>query len=159
MDIIKDARAKISALKKNVEKIAFASIKKNKKFIIEELLQAEQLSKGFASSEERLSFNNRGVMTSGFYTSKTQKHAKDTVKPKIAGESYNFQWTGETFALMDIKKVKLGYEIFTKDDKDLEEFYGKIYDLNARNEILVEEVIVEVELEREFSKLLDNLFK
>lgn len=157
MDITKKAEAKVLALKNRVEEIAFASIRKNKKFIIEQLLQGSQLSKGFASDGERLSFESTNGPTSGFYTMETQKKSTGAKKSKTQGNPYNFEWTGDTFAGMELVKAKLGYQIITKDGKDLEKYYGNIYDLNPENEILVEEAIVETEFEKEFRKLFDSL--
>lgn len=55
----------------------------------------------------------------GTYSKKTEEIAarESTVRPKIAGQPYNFQWTGDLFAGMKVRLTADYLEIFSTDEK------------------------------------------
>lgn len=95
----------------------------------------------------------------GTYTSLTEEYASiaDTVKPKIAGDSFNFQWSGATFAFMDIRTDGKGnYDIFSTSGKQklLEDIYGELFDLTDEHNQYVN---MEIILPSLIDYILDNL--
>lgn len=156
LKLLGDKKASLGILEKKLPNVAFKAIMKNKVRIINEYLQERQLSKGFSSDESRLSFNTNLGKTTGFYRAATVKKAKldKPRKPKILGANYNFEWSGNTFDGMNVKKAGNGYKLFTTDPKDLDAIYGKIYDLNQRNQKEVNELFVETAIADEILKSL-----
>lgn len=84
-------------------------------------LNKQQLSEGLNIRSEVI----------GTYSPKTEAIARQesTVRPKIAGQPYNFQWTGELFRGMYLKVFPDRFEIFSRDDKSplLEAKYSDIF--------------------------------
>ena len=84
----------------------------NDNFII--FLQQQQLSKGEDSKGGILDGKNR----KGVYTPFTEQLAKESnpLKPKIAGQPYNFQWTGRFFNSLNIRILTVSGELEVQID-------------------------------------------
>lgn len=108
-----------------IEKIAFEALKSLEGFIVD--LNQIQLS------------NNQDIFGAslGVYSPATEEIARseNTREPKIAGQPYNFEWTGELFDGMYLVFTNNTAEIFSKDPKAafLESKYGEIFGLNDDN--------------------------
>lgn len=147
--ITKEALSHIESLKDKIPEIAKDAIFENAEFIIS-LLQDNQLSLGKDSFDKYI--NNGGVYN-GFYKRSTEDfYSKDPYnrprKPKIAGQPYNFEWSGEFFDSMNIRvdANDSRYEIFSSTGKDrfLEQIYGtKLTDLNQQQNDWVNKNIIE----------------
>jgi hypothetical protein len=94
-----------------------------------------------------------GILPSGrkapFYNPATENFAKgQTLFDKSPDSRYNFQWTGETFALMDVKLLPDDeYEIFTTSGKqklleDMPRIGENIFQLTEKHNKFVNETII-----------------
>lgn len=113
------------------------------------LLQDLQLGKGLDSKGELI----------GTYSVFTEKKAQKeyTRKKKIAGNPYNFQWTGGTFDKMYMHfETEETYTLFSKDYKAtmLEDIYGDIFTLTEKNNKEVNEKIILPEMYEEIIRRL-----
>lgn len=81
------------ARQSEVERLYFDSARANEDKLLE--LQKEQLSKG----------EDQTGSIVGRYSPFTEELAKqeDPIKPKVAGQPYNFEWTGDFFAQMFVR--------------------------------------------------------
>lgn len=86
----------------------------NDEFIV--FLQQQQLSKG--ENAEGGILIRKGRNSTGTYTPFTEQIARESnpIKPKIAGEPYNFQWTGRFFNSLNIKVFSSGGDIEVQID-------------------------------------------
>ena len=73
-------------------KLLFEAVRATEKVALS--LQKQQLSEGYSQKDELI----------GVYTKTTQNIAehRDVRQPKIAGEPYNFEWTGDFFDGMEL---------------------------------------------------------
>ncbi len=105
--------------------VLFRLIKKTEKDAIR--LQRQQLNDGFDNLER----------TIGVYTKTTENKAKGrrTRKPKIAGEHYNFEDTGDFFDGMYLIFEQDNVKFFSKDSKTelLEDKYENLFGLTEFN--------------------------
>lgn len=128
---------KLNAIEKELPMIAQRAVIDN----------AENIKNILKYSQLELGINSDGGFA-GVYKSFTEQYASiaDTVKPKIAGQPFNFQWSGATFAFMDIKTDGKGnYDIFSTSGKQqlLEEIYGELFDLtDEHNQYVNIEIIL-----------------
>tara|TARA_R110000764_G_scaffold154389_1_gene242280 strand:- start:543 stop:1001 length:459 start_codon:yes stop_codon:yes gene_type:complete len=97
----------------------------------------------------------------GVYSFNTENEAltSNTVKPKKAGDPFNFQWSGATFAFMDIRTDGKGnYDIFSTSGKQklLEDIYGELFDLTDEHNQYVN---IEIILPSLIDYILETLVK
>jgi len=139
--------ANINNLKKDIPQLGRDAVIKNKASILK-LLQRDQLNQGVASDGGMLTGKRGTPYEDGHYKKKTQdywaKRAPIPVKPKVQGTQYNFEWTGKTFRMMDIKMNTSDFEIFSSDAKFemLKEFYGNIFELTPENNHFINENVI-----------------
>jgi hypothetical protein len=123
---------------------------------------AENIKNILKYSQLELGINSNNIEV-GTYSTRTQDEYAfnaETVKPKIAGEPFNFQWSGATFAFMDIRTDGKGdYDIFSSSGKQeiLEEKYGKNGELFKLTEEHNQYVNIEIILPSLIDYILDNL--
>lgn len=128
---------KLDSIEKELPDIARQAVIDNRENI-KNILKYSQLELGINSDGDNV----------GTYSSLTEEYASiaDTVKPKRAGDSFNFQWSGATFAFMDIQVDGKGnYDIFSTSGKQklLEDIYGELFDLTEEhNQYLNIEIIL-----------------
>ncbi len=153
MSIVKRHIKSLEVLKGNVSKIAEKAVIDNIETILN-ILKFSQLGLGFRSDGQRLSWTTKkGKKRSGFYAPSTQDFADDPhntpIKPKIANEPYNFQWTGSFFNFMDLK-LETGnkYSIFSSDGKAalIRRTYGEVLQFTKENNHIINTKIIEPEL-------------
>lgn len=124
---------------------------------IVDLLKYGQLAKGIDSLGKKMQLG-RGYTG---YSPNTQAYAsaQGISVPKTEGYPYNFQWTGDTFDSMGLKKGKeFEYEIFTIDGKQkkLERIYGNIFDLTKEHNDWINKNIIEPYISEKISEKLLN---
>lgn len=118
-----------------IERMAFEVLKRLESYIID--LNQIQLSKG----------QNIFGASLGVYSPKTQKIAERerTREPKIAGQPYNFEWTGELFDNMFIVFTNNTADIFSRDPKAafIEDKYRDIFGLTQehKTELITDKVL------------------
>ena len=139
---------KLDSIEKELPKIAEQAVIENIENI-KNILKYSQLELGINSDGDNV----------GTYSSLTEEYASiaDTVKPKRAGDSFNFQWSGATFAFMDIATDGKGnYDIFSTSGKQklLEDIYGELFDLTDEHNQYVN---IEIILPSLIDYILDNL--
>jgi hypothetical protein len=126
MDLFEQYMKEVKKLKKDIPKFAKAILIEHKDVIIG-LLQG-QLSIGENSQGELLEYvqqsdfdGERIIYGSGRYAESTEKywaqHPPYPIRPKRENALYNFQWTGDTFRMMDIDVKKDEFNIFSRDGK------------------------------------------
>ena len=107
MGTVLDLQKRIAPLAKKqaLEKIAFQELKKEKQFLIK--LEKERLDKGQDTSGKVV----------GTYSESTEQIAKtqNPIKPKIAGQPFNFQYFGSFFRKMGMAFRSLT-SVFTNTD-------------------------------------------
>lgn len=121
--------------RKEIERMAFGVLKRLESFIID--LNQLQLS------------NDQNIFGAslGVYSPKTEEIAKtqNTRQPKIAGQPYNFEWTGELFDGMYIIFTTNTADIFSRDPKAafIEDKYGDIFGLTEehKTELVTQKVL------------------
>lgn len=133
----------------DVEKMVRKILLDNKKEIFE-ILQDEQLGKGLDADGKLI----------GTYSPATDALASSSVaiaiggaprKDKIAGQPYNFEWTGDLFDNFDISfETTNTYSLFSTDGKAelLEEKYGNIFDFTDAHNDRVNKTIILPEINR-----------
>jgi hypothetical protein len=141
---------KLNSIEQELPDIAIQSVINNKENIMN-ILKFSQLELGIKSDGSDV----------GVYSDLTSQFAigQDTVKPKNAGDPYNFQWSGGTFAFMDIKTSGKGeFDIFSTGGKQklLEDIYGELFDLTEEHNQYVN---IEIILPTLQQYILDNLVK
>lgn len=112
MATLVELRQRLEPLQKRdrIYEIALRTAKRFEAYLID--LNQIQLSKGQNIFGELI----------GVYSQATEDRAKteDTRRPKIAGQNYNFEWTGELFDGMKVRLTSDFLEIFsTADHTDL----------------------------------------
>jgi len=164
MDLFEDYLLQVELLKEQIPDLAKAILIEHKDVIIG-LLQ-EQLGKGEDKWGLSLHFdhvNAWGVESSGdgYYAESTEKfYAANLfpIKEKKTDAPYNFEWTGDTFEMMDIDVKKEHFDIFSRDGKFkmLKEAYGSdAFDLTEEhNEMINEQMLLPLLDE----KLAEKLF-
>jgi len=156
---------RLDSIKERLPDIAKGIILKHKEEILS-IVQDTQLGKGLDSYGKYLihpvkrSGNKRGkrIGTYEFSTERTYRE-EGANKPKVYGEHYNFNWTGNTFDGMDIKDyTKDSYTIFTKDFKASilkSEYKTELFDLTDENNTWVNENIL---LPNLYEHILEDMF-
>lgn len=145
MSIVTPYIENLNNIKDQIPSVARSAIEENSEDIIN-VLKFSQLGIGLNSDGSPLRWSGG----TGFYAPSTQNIANrdprySRQKPKGAGDPYNFQWSGETFAFMDLKFIGTDeYEIFTASGKQsfLESIYGEIFELTDAHNKWVNETIV-----------------
>lgn len=157
--MLDDLLKNITAFKNTIEDRGLDIVVKNKKKITNDFLWKNQLSKGKNSFSKPIKHPFNSIP--GKYSPTTQNFRQPPPKkPKVPFANYNFEWTGDTFAGLDVKKERGGFVIFTHDFKNLEQIYStKLYDLSPQSESLVNNKIVLPELIEQFldSEIFSNL--
>lgn len=140
MSLVSPYLKNISRIERELEGVAEKVVLDNADYI-KNILKYEQLAKGKNSKGNPLRFSDKDNSGSGYYAPATEIIAKKQglSVPKTTGSPYNFQWTGDTFDSMGLKKITKGFEIFTIDGKQkkLEEAYGDIFSLTKENNYLI----------------------
>lgn len=152
----------LEKISQDIPEIAKKSIRDNAGEI-EDLLKYSQLGKGKNSAGQPLKWQHNGKRGNGKYAPTTPQFAKlgipsYPIKPKIAGEPYNFEWSGDTFRMMGLEiKGNDEYEIFTRSGKQsfLESIYGEIFKLTEKHNKLVNDKIILPYLQK---YILENMF-
>jgi hypothetical protein len=139
---------KLEFIKQELTNVAKLVVIENKENIMN-IVKFSQLELGIKSDGT----------SAGVYKGITEQYAnfQDTVKPKGAGDPFNFQWSGATFAFMDIKADAVGeFDIFSTSGKQelLDDIYGKLFDLTDEHNEFVNLEIILPELQK---YILDNL--
>ena len=100
----------------------------------------------------------------GRYSKATEGYAADPEnrprQPKIAGEPYNFEWTGGTFDQMFLTfDSKDTYTLFSYDAKAtfLKDTYGDIFDFTEAHNQRINYEIIAPELDRMLIEKLNKL--
>lgn len=150
MSIVKKHIQHLEKLKETIEEQAKKIIVKNMDYIIS-VLENKQLGLGLNSKGGALAWSSGTKGGTGFYTENTELIAKSefTVKPKIAGEPYNFQWTGSFFNSLGLKTLSRNkYSIFSTDGKAafIRKAYGDVLTLTEKSNDWVNKHIIEPEL-------------
>lgn len=151
----------LRSIKKEIPQLARDAVLKNKASIMR-MLQTEQLNVGMASDGGILTGKRGTPYDDGHYKKRTQeywaKRAPIPIKPKVQGTQYNFEWTGKTFRMMDIKISTSEFEIFSRDAKFemLKEFYGNIFNLTPENNNFINEEVI---LPYIYEQLLKKMIK
>lgn len=133
----------------NIEKIVRKILIDNKQGVFE-ILQNKQLGKGLDSSGNligRYSEATDAIASSSISIAKGEKPKKE----KIAGQPYNFEWTGDLFIRFGLKFESLNtYTLFSASGKTklLEDKYGNIFDLTNQHNREVNNKIILPELEK-----------
>jgi len=134
-------------LEDEMEAYAKKIVKENADEIIR-VLQDKQLGLGQYYTGRPLKWSDG----TGFYTEVTEDAAilDPPIKPKKAGEAYNFQWSGSTFSSMVLEtSSEKSYSIFSRDGKEafLKETYGqKLFKLSTKNNKWINQNIIEPKL-------------
>ncbi len=158
MTVIQPYIDQVKKVRADIPKIAEDFIMANSEKILN-LVKVDQLGKGLNSQGTPLVWKRGKQSGDGFYAEFTDIYAENlnTVKPKIAGQPYNFEWTGDTFNKMviDIRNNN-SFKIFTLDGKKalLEAAYGTIFSLNEGHNKIVNQWI----LHHLYQYLFENLF-
>jgi hypothetical protein len=150
---------KLNAIELELPNIARQAIINNASEIV--LLVKSQLSQGFNSFGNNLSFSTKQNSGSGFYAESTKAFAiRDNVfTPKNEGDPYNFSWSGETLDNLQMGNIgKDSFDVTTVGYKKklLEEIYGEIFELTEENNLYVN---IEIILPTLQQHILDNLTK
>ncbi len=157
----------LKSIENKIPDLAKQALKENYSEIVM-LVKAEQLGKGKNSMGLPLAWSDGKYSGDGFYSDATDKIAdnsinsalgRSTKKPKIAGEPYNFSWTGATLDGMAMKDTGVDtFEIFTTDSKKsyLEGIYGEIFKLTEKHNTYVNEQII---LPYLYRYILNNFMK
>lgn len=124
------------------------------------ILKKEEIISILQDSQLSLGLNSKNKVA-GVYKTSTEQFASifNTVKPKKAFEPYNFEWTGQTFAFMDVKNESGSlYSIFSTSGKQsiLEKAYGELFDLTEENNDWINQNIILPELQK---YILENIFR
>lgn len=153
--------ANLDKIKSDIPKIAEDIVRKNSEKILD-LVRYGQLAKGLDSFEKDLVYPGK-TTNIPLYEPSTElywaKQQPQPIKPKKAGERYNFEWTGETFRAMMLEIRGEGvFEIFTKDAKNnlLQQIYGTIFNLTDKHNEYINENII---LPKLYEYLLNSLPK
>ncbi len=159
MEVTKIYIENIIAIEKKLPEIAKQAVLDNSEDIIN-IVKFAQLGEGKNSFGLPLAWSDGD----GTYANSTQDIADhdpnySREEPKTEGQSYNFNWSGETFDFMGLKAKKTDeYEIFTKAGKQslLEGIYGEIFKLTKENNDWVNRNIIEPAIYR---YIIENMFK
>ena len=152
MDIVQPYIDNLNNLSDHLEQEAVNIVSRNKAFIIE-YLKDMQLSKGINSLGQEV----------GSYKKSTQDYWAKLNPPrkrKVAGQIYNFEWTGEFFDSLILNQQKDSYSILSSNGKDLflKETFGGISltKLTPENNEYINNTII---LPNLYKYVLNNLFK
>lgn len=153
MRITEKAIANLEDIKQNIPEWARDAILENDQYIIS-ILQDKQLSEGKDSYGKYVGFYK--TVTEQVYS---QDPANRPRKPKISGEPYNFEWSGEFFDSMNIKinAQQQGYDIFSSTGKDrfLETiFKTELTKFTDENNDFVNKTIIEPYIAKKISESL-----
>lgn len=155
--------ARINEIKKDIPQLGRDAVIENKQSILK-MLQRDQLNQGIASDGGMITGKRGTPYEDGHYKKKTEEYwsrrSPLPVKPKIQGTQYNFEWTGSTFRLMDIKMNTSDFEIFSRDTKFeiLKEFYGDVFDLTPENNHFLNENVILPYIHKHLLKKLVDMY-
>ena len=129
----------IDSKERNLEKVAQKALAKNIDFIIW-LIQDNQLSKGIMSSGA----------SAPPYKKATEDFAKDPTlpvprKPKVAGEPWNYEWSGQWYDAMKVNIKRDGFDITSIAWKTrmLEQMSGgKLLKLTKENNKIINDEVI-----------------
>ena len=145
MDVIDKHLETLRQVEDNIEDYAKKIVLENSDEIIS-ILQDKQLGEGQYWTGRPLKWQSG----TGYYAKSTAYLSASAIKPKIAGDPYNFEWSGSTFASMVLKTENTKtYSIFSRDGKMefLKKTYGdKLFKLSNENNKWVNENIIEPKL-------------
>jgi len=136
MTVVEPYLINLDVIERELPNVAKQAVIENKENIMN-ILKYSQLELGIKSDGS----------DAGVYSNLTSQFAigQDVVKPKNAGDPYNFQWSGGTFAFMDVKTDGKGeFDIFSTSGKQelLEEIYGELFDLTEEHNEFVNMQII-----------------
>lgn len=162
MDLFEHYMEEVSKLKNDIPKFAKAILIEHKDVIIG-LLQ-QQLGSGKDSLDRNLEFSQTigGTDIYGFgeYTKSTERYWANgafTMKPKRWGHAYNFEWSGDTFEMMDVDIKKDEFDIFSRTGKFnlLKSLYGEeAFELSQEhNEMINEQMLLPLLEEKLYESL------
>lgn len=158
MSVVTPYLLNLQAISDKLPELAKTAILARKEEILN-ILRQKQLGIGENSMGQPLSWQDGENSGDGFYTKYTEELA-NTSNPKNqkrAGSPYTFQWSGSTFASMNIDTATEGsFHIFTQDGKQslLEDVYGEIFQLTPEHNDFVNNEII---LPFLYQYLLNNL--
>lgn len=145
MGIIDGHLQNLRHIEEYIDDYAKQIVKENADEIIR-VLQDKQLGEGKYATGRPLKWADG----TGFYAKPTAYISASAIKPKIAGQPYNFQWSGSTFASMVLKTdSNESYSVFSTDGKEalLKKIYGdKLFTLSKENNKWINENIIEPKL-------------
>lgn len=137
VDVLEPYTKEIADIKRDLPKILREILIKKRDEVIR-ILKNEQLAEGL---------NSKGQVV-GRYSSNTPNYIDPTNPPrqdKIAGQPYNFEWTGELFDNMYLHFEDINsFSLFSQDSKAkmLEKEYGDIFTLTTKNNARINEEIL-----------------
>jgi len=150
VDVLEPYVKEIADIKRDLPDILRKILIKRRDEVIG-ILKNEQLSEGL---------NSKGQVV-GRYSSNTPNYIDPSNPPrkdKIAGQPYNFEWTGGLFDNMYLHFEDLkSYSLFSADNKAkfLEKEYGDIFTLTDKNNEQVNEQILRPEM---FDEIIKRLY-
>lgn len=150
-ELIKPYLDKIKSIEGNLEGIARKIVIENGDFIIE-VLKELQLGEGIGSDGNIVGRYKK--ITDEWASSPWNKKPR---KSKIAGDPFNFEWTGKFFDGMKLAAYSDGFNIFSIDGKQrlLEQQYGELTKLTDKNNEMINNDIILPELQK---YILENVF-
>lgn len=164
MGILKGHIAHLKKLSKGLDKVAFGVVETHSEKIMD-VVRNEQLGKGIDSFGFGLVHPSKKTNPARvpLYEPATEffwaKRSPYPIKPKKTNARYNFQWTGNFFNSLAIKKERDGYNIFSKTGKQrlLEKIYEtKLTKLTNDNNKMVNDNIILPEV---YKYVVNNLFE
>lgn len=165
--IIEEYMRQVQALKGKIPEMAKDILTDHKDVIIG-LLQ-QQLGKGDDKWGMPLAFSQPNefgdeIHGGGWYAESTERYwaqqSPFPIRVKKEGSPYNFQWTGETFEMMDVVVNKDTFDIFSKTGKF--EFLKQLYSPDAfelseeHNDMINEQMLLPL-LEEKLSDALADI--
>lgn len=154
VDVLEPHVKAIADLKKDLPKILRDILIKRKEDILR-ILKEEQLGKGLDSSGQVIGTYSPATE---LISIENQLLGNKPRKPKIAGQPFNFEYTGSLFDKFNMKFEDFkSYSLFSKDSKAdfLEKEYGDIYTLTTKHNERVNQEILRPEM---FDVIIQRLF-
>lgn len=152
MSVVTPYLKKLDKIKDSMERVARRAVQENMEFI---LFQIKERQLG-------LGMNSQGGIV-GVYKPFTKKLAADPTnkprEPKIVGQPYNFEWSGELFDTLTLKLEADSYSIFSTTGKDKfleEQFKTKLTKLTPENNEIINNTII---LPHLYKYILENFLK
>jgi len=142
---------KLNSISSELEQVAVNIVKENIDFILF-LLKEKQLKENIKSDGGWI----------GFYKKSTEEYAKDPFnrprEPKVAGQGFNMEWSGQFLDNMVVQSKKDSFSIFSRDGKQkiLEKKYGVLTKLTEQHNTIFNEEVMKPKL---YQYVLENMFK